>query len=144
MKMNPTDFFKTAELLKPHTEEAHLRTSIGRSYYAAFLYFREYLRSLGLEKRKNPAQEVHAFVVQCLGFSNVLEGSKASRYLYELEQVREDADYRLDREFSQNDAGDAFVKAQKVIEDYQRNISPEKERELIKGATGFAKQKGWI
>lgn len=142
--MEPTNFFKTAELLKAHTEEAHLRTSIGRSYYAAFLYFRERLKSLGLEKKIKPNLDAHAFVIQCLGFSQMSEGSKASKYLHDLQQVREDADYQLDKEFLQNEAEDTFVKAKKVIADYKKNITPEKEKELIDKATSFAKTKPWI
>lgn len=72
------------------------------------------------------------------------EGSKASKYLHYLQQVREDADYQLDKKFSQNDAEDTFVKAKKVIADYDRNITPEKEKELIDKATSFAKGKSWI
>jgi hypothetical protein len=60
--MDPTEFLKTAELLKSHTEQPHLRTSVGRSYYAALLYFRERLKCLGLEKKKHPTQNAHAFV----------------------------------------------------------------------------------
>lgn len=141
--MDPTDFFKTAELLKTHTEEAHLRTSIGRSYYAAFLYFRERLRSLGL-KKKNPNLNAHAFVIQCLGFSQVSEGSKASKYLHDLQQVREDADYHLDKKLSPNDAADALVNARKVIDDYKANITPTKETKLVKGASSHAKSKDWL
>ena len=142
--MEPTDFFKTAELLKTYVEEAHLRTSIGRSYYAAFLYFREYLKSLGLEKKKNPTQGVHIFVIQCLGFSNVPEGSKASKFLHDLRQLRTDADYRLDKKFSQNDADDAFARAKATIDDYTRSITPQREAELIRQATVHAKQNQWI
>ncbi len=130
--MDPTDFFKTAELLKTYVkEEAHLRTSIGRSYYAAFLYFREYLKLRGVEKKKNPTQGVHTFVIQCLSSSNVPEGRKASTYLHDLRQLRTDADYRLDKKFSQNDADDVFKRARKAIDDYNQNITPEEEKELI-------------
>lgn len=143
--MDPTDFLKTAELLKTHIEEAHLRTSIGRSYYAAFLYFRERLRFHGLEKKKQPSQEAHAFVIQCLQKSNVQEGKKASTCLYDLRQLRTDADYRLNKKFSQNDADDAFAKAKNVIDDYTNNITPEQEMQLIQNASNFAiKTKGWI
>ena len=142
--MEPTNFFKTAELLKSHTEESHLRTSVGRSYYAAFLYFREHLRSLGLEKKIKPKADAHAFIIQCLGFSQVSEGNKASKYLHDLQQVREDADYQLDKKFLQNDAEDAFVKAKKVIADYDKNITLEKEKKLIEKAISFAKGKSWI
>lgn len=142
--MNPTDFFKTAELLKTHDEEAHLRTCIGRSYYAAFLYFREYLKLRGLEKKKYPTQGIHYFVIQCLGSSNVSKGSKASKYLHDLQQLREDADYNLEKKFSRNDAEDVFVRARKVIADYNQNITPEEEKELIQQAIAFAKRKDWI
>lgn len=142
--MEPKDFFQTAELLEKKTDEAHLRTSVGRSYYAAFLYFREYLKSIGLCKRKSPHKDVHVFVIQCLGFSEVPEGSRASTYLRDLQQVREDADYHLDEELSQNDAEDALMKAKKVIEDYHIKMTPEKEKTLIKNATCFAKRKNWV
>jgi len=142
--MQPTDFFKTAEFLKSHTEESHLRTSIGRSYYAAFLYFRERFRSLGLEKTIKPKVDVHAFVVECLRFSQVLEGKKAATYLRNLQQVRQDADYQLDKKFVQKDAEDTFVNAKKVIADYNENITPEKEKNLVEKATLHARYKIWI
>ena len=141
--MEPTDFFITAELLKTQVnEEAHIRTSISRSYYAAFLYFKEWLKAHGLEKKIKPSQGIHAFVIQCLGFSQVSEGQKASKYLHDLQQRREDADYHLDKKFSQNDAEDAFACARKVVDDY--NITVAKESELIENARNFAIQKSWI
>jgi len=143
--VDPTDFFKTAELLKTHVEEAHLRTSIGRSYYATFLYFREHLRSQGLEKKKQPSQDAHAFIIKCLQNSNVQEGKKASTRLHNLRQLRTDADYRLDKKLSQNDADDAFAKAKNVIDDYTNNITPEQETQLIQNASDFAiKIKSWM
>ena len=142
--MKPKDFFKTAELLKKKTDEAHLRTSVGRSYYAAFLHFREYLKSHGLCKGIKPRQDAHVFVNQCLGFSQVSEGNKASAYLRDLQQRREDADYHLDEELSQNDAEDALLNAKKVIEDYHTEMTPEKEKTLIENATCFAKNKNWV
>jgi uncharacterized protein (UPF0332 family) len=108
------------------------------------LYFREYLKSLGLEKKKNLTQDVHRFVIQCLQYSNVPEGSKASKYLHDLRQLRTDADYRLDKKFSQNDADDAFAKAKATIDNYTRSITPQREAELIRQATVHAKQKDWI
>jgi len=143
--VEPTDFFKTAKLLETRADqEAHIRTSIGRSYYAALLYFREWFRKKGLIKKKKPSQNTHAFVIQCLGFSQVSEGSKASQYLHDLQQVREDADYHLDKKLSQNDAEDTLEKARKVIDDYNENITAEKEKKLIEKATDFAKRKSWI
>ena len=142
--MDPSEFLKTAELLKSQTEQAHLRTSIGRSYYAVFLYFRERFRRLGLEKTKHPGRDEHAFVIQCLRFCGVTEGVKASQYLNDLQQVREDADYHLDRIFSQNDADDAFAKAKRVITDYEESVTPNKEKSLIDNALAHARLKDWI
>jgi len=142
--MEPAEFLKTAKLLKAQTEEAHLRTSAGRSYYAAFLYFRERLKQIGLEKTRKPGQEAQAFVIQCLAFCEVMEGTKASQYLHDLQQVREDADYHLEIPFVQNNADDAFLKAQKVIDDYKNGITVEKEKMLLKKASAHAKGKCWI
>ena len=121
-----------------------MRTSAGRSYYAAFLYFRERLKQIGLEKTRKPGQQAHAFVIQCLQFCEVTEGTKASQYLRDLQQVREDADYHLEIPFVQNNANDAFLKAQKVINDYKHNISSEKETTLLEKASAYAKGKCWI
>lgn len=142
--MEPSEFLKTAELLKARSEQANLRTSAGRSYYAAFLYFRERLKKIGLEKTKQPGHEAHAFVILCLQYSQITECVQISQYLRDLQQVREDTDYHLDMIFSQNDAEDAFLKAKKIIEDYEQNITPEKETSLRNNASAFARGKCWI
>ena len=142
--MEPTDFLKTAELLKSQTEQAHLRTSAGRSYYAAFLFFREHFKSLGLEKKIQPNMGVHVFVTQCLQNSEVTECTKAAQYLRDLQQVREDADYHIEKEFSQNDAEDAFEKVKLLLSNYHKQVTPEKEKLFLKNAKAFAKQKCWI
>jgi uncharacterized protein (UPF0332 family) len=144
--MNPTDFLETADLLKKKNHQGHLRTSIGRSYYATFLYFRERLKSKGLVKTIRPNNEAHSFVIDCLQFSQINEGTKAGRYLKDLQQVREDADYNLDIVLDPNDAKDALDRALNAIKDYNDNISksPDKEDQLIVKAKEHAKLKGWI
>ena len=142
--MEPVEFLKTAELLRAQTEQAHLRTSIGRSYYAAILYFRERLKQIGLQKTKQPGREAHAFVIQCLQFSEVTECVKASQYLHDLQQIREDADYHLEMIFSQNDAEDAFEKAQRVISDFEDQMNVEKQKTLLEKASAYAKLKDWL
>jgi uncharacterized protein (UPF0332 family) len=42
---DPLDFLPVAYALKNEADEAKIRTSIGRAYYAAFLYAREWLRA---------------------------------------------------------------------------------------------------
>jgi hypothetical protein len=141
--VEPKQFFITAELLKDMPSESHLRTSVGRSYYAAFLYFREHLKKLGLEKKKNPAHEIHEFVVQCLEFSGITEGAKAAELLRDLRRVRTDADYRLDIAFSQKVAEDAYIKATAVVADYEKDITPAKQETLKQNALAHARRKNW-
>ena len=142
--MDPADFLKTADLLKAQTEQAHFRTSAGRSYYAAFLYFREHFKSLGLEKTKKRGKEEHAFVIECLQFSQVTECTQAAQHLRNLKQIREEADYHIEKSFSKNQAEDAFVIAQKVLSDYKQSMTSEKEKKLFSNASAFAKRKEWI
>jgi uncharacterized protein (UPF0332 family) len=141
--MDALDFLHTAELLKKETHEWHLRTSIGRSYYAIFLYFREWLKAKGLEKKIKPKQDAHAFVINCLSYSTVLEGQKASRYLKDLQQNREDCDYRLDMTFSPDDAENALTRARKAIAEYS-SITSENAKHLVVNAMQHAKTKRWI
>jgi len=140
--VEPKAFLKTAELLKDKREEEHVRTSIGRSYYAAFLYFRDYLKKLGLEKTIQPNKEVHAFVIQCLSCSENKTASKVSEYLNDLQQRREDADYHLDKELTSSEATSAFDQAGTTISFYHNNMTDEQEKELIKQASYFARLKG--
>jgi len=142
--VKPTDFFKTAELLKSQTSEAHLRTSVGRSYYATFLYFREYLADLGLRKRVKRHSDAHAFVVQCLQFSSVEPAREAATNLSNLKQLREDADYNLRQSISQRQAEDAIAIGKRAISNYKSQITSSEEKILIKTARKFAKNKDWI
>lgn len=142
--MEPIEFLKTAELLKSQSEQAHLRTSVGRSYYAAFLFFREHLKTLGLEKTIQPSMGVHAFVTQCLQYSKVSECIKAAQYLRDLQQIREDADYHIEKEFKQSDAEDAYARVKLLLNDFSQRMTPEKEKTYYDNAKAFAKLKCWI
>jgi hypothetical protein len=140
--MDPIDFLKTADLLKSQTEQAHLRTSAGRSYYAVFLYFREFLRSLGVEKKIKPGNEEHAFVTGCLANSQVLFCSRAAQYINNLKQIRTDADYSLDKCFSQSRAEDAFEIAKKLLKSFL--ITEDQKQTLYQKAKQHAEFKGWM
>jgi len=142
--VEPSDFLKTAELLKNETDEPHLRTSVGRSYYAAFLYFREWLESKGLKKKRKPKLSAHFFVIQCLESSGVRAGTRAARYLRDLRQWRTDADYHLEKVITENDAEDALAKARKTIADFTADIDPQKERDLLRNAREYAQEQKWV
>ncbi|MCK4795230.1 MAG: hypothetical protein KAV87_66485 [Desulfobacteraceae bacterium] len=142
--MEPCDFHKTAELLKDCVEESHRRTSISRSYYGVFLYFREFFAKKGLTKQKKKKQDPHAFVCNCLQFCEVKEGAKAAMRLKDLYQWRSDADYDLDKTFSDADANDRLDDARQTINDFKSTLTPTKTMGILKGATNHAKAKGWI
>jgi len=125
--VEPTDFLKTAELLASEQEESHLRTSIGRSYYSAYLHFREYLRKLGFVNKK---YESHFFVSNLLSNSKNNEAIRVSAILNDLKQVRTDADYELDISISVNEAKDTLAKARKVINDFV--LTKDTEAEIVK------------
>jgi hypothetical protein len=132
--MEPEDFFKTAELLNSHRdEEANVRTSISRSYYGIFLYFREYLSKHGICKTKKPKEQVHDFLRDVLRYSNSTEGSILGDILGDLSQRRKDADYELARKFTPEDGEDALCIAQGAISDYVK-IDPAEEKKLLANA----------
>lgn len=137
--MNPKDFFKTAELLNTYnTQEAHFRTSIGRSYYGIYLYFRDHLNSHEVRKIKYPGQQVHLFVRDVLQNSNSTEGSKLGETLGDLSQLRKDADYDLTKPFTFEDSEMALCMAQDAISDYDKIDSAE-ESKLLQNAKARAK-----
>lgn len=141
--MQACDFHNTAKLLKDCKEEEHIRTSISRSYYGAYLYFREFLAKNGLVKRKK-RQDPHAFVHRCLQFCEVEEGVKAAVRLNNLFEWRNDADYKLVRPFSNKDSNDRLKDAQETIADFKSAVNRQKTQVIIKMATAHAEQKGWV
>ncbi len=142
--MIPKDFFKTCELLLKQSEEPHLRTAVGRSYYAAFLYFREYLRQHGLSKTRRPKNEAHEFVMSCLTYSGVPEANVASVDLRNLQQKRSDADYDLGLEVTKNDAEDALMLGKNVVATFAASINSDLTSKLISRATTHARLKDWL
>jgi len=88
----PREFYNLAELLIDDTkydEESRGRTSIGRSYYAAFLFAREKLQGLG--ERFSSDYRVHEEVITTLGERNHVAGSQ----LNTLREHRNSADYSM-------------------------------------------------
>ena len=125
--MDPKDFFKTAKKLKDSDLESDLRTSMGRSYYAVFLYFRDYLANLGLKNRDN--KSVHFFVQACLSNSQIKKAQQLSTILGNLHGKRKKADYNLNESISLNEANDTYEDALESIVDF--SITCEDETKLI-------------
>lgn len=150
--MDPTDFHKTAELLSKETEEAHIRTSINRSYYGLFLYVREFLTANGISLPDRKKKSHHQFVLQCIHearfFTNSSEDKRnptgAARpkdntilgiykRLQTLLQNRTDADYKLHITFRSNDSQDSLRLATTTKQDFN-SLSCEREKHILETA----------
>lgn len=83
--MDPREFLRIANQLAAGTDEAALRTAVGRFYYAAFLVARD---KLGLTHERT---EVHVKVGRELKRRNRAAGDK----LFRLKDLRVQADYHL-------------------------------------------------
>jgi len=135
--LNPEEFFKTAEKLKDSDKEPDLRTSMGRSYYAVFLYFRDYLFELGLvPKIKN--HEPHKFVLSCMSNSRVKEAQSLSTKLVELKQKRTKADYDLKIKVTNTEAEDVLEDAKEAIATFNSLMTPDKQNTLVVNTKQFA------
>ena len=125
--MDPKDFFKTAEKLKDSSLESDLRTSVGRSYYAIFLHFRDYLASLGLKKKDDKG--VHFFVQACLSNSQIKKVQHLSAILGDLKDKRTKADYHLKENILKDEANDVYEDALEAVDNFY--ITTEDEIKLI-------------
>jgi hypothetical protein len=76
-----------------------------------------------------------------LGFSQNRIASKISGCLNNLKQLREDADYHLEKQVP--DADSAFEQA-KIVVSYRNNITPQDEKQLIEKAKEHARFENWI
>lgn len=108
---NPLDFLDLAEELKSATDETKIRTSIGRAYYAAFLYAREWLRGKNWTIYDDGRD--HLEVQKGIGY---YKGRKLKDKMDSLRRnYRNEADYKLGIGFNERDASDAIKLAQIVI-----------------------------
>lgn len=111
---NPSDFLTLAEeLAQSGEDESKIRTSIGRTYYAAFLNTREQLKIGGWEFPKTA--EAHWKVREILQKYGG-EGRVLADKLLKLSRIRDNADYELGQTFEQKTAFRKIKLAQKIIE----------------------------
>lgn len=143
MPLDPINFLEVADRLKDDPNEAFQRTSVGRSYYAVFLYFRDYLNSKGISKQIEPKKDIHDFVINCLSYSDTSIGSKVGQKLRELRQYRREADYNLKDSIKLGSAG-IFQIAKSTVDEFRQTIRPPIETALVSSAKKFAQTKGWM
>jgi uncharacterized protein (UPF0332 family) len=143
MPIDPIKFLGVAGELKDHQSEEYRRTSVNRSYYAVFLYFRDYLNRTGVSKDNQSKHDIHEFVIQCLSYSNTRPGSIVGQKLNDLRQYRNHSDYEINNIFL-CDSSSVHKIAQGIITDFNRDINQQVEDALIQAATKHAQLKGWI
>ena len=86
MTFNPSEFLRLAnELARDNSDEAKLRSAVGRAYYAVFLQARE---SLGLSGNR---RRIHRLVIGRLKGTDRSAGDQLDK----LETLRGEADYEL-------------------------------------------------
>ncbi len=109
----PLKFLNLAEeLVRGDIDEAKIRTSIGRSYYASFLLARE---AAGLSDLKAP--EVHRKVISFLYSKDPPVANK----LHILRRQRNNADYDLDRTFGLEESEESLKMAKNIVERLRRS-----------------------
>ena len=152
--IDPTDFHKTAELLKGEAEEWHVRTVVNRSYYWLFLFCREFLASNGVQLPDRKKKSQHQFVIECFEESKK-PASKGGRdsgknsgsknkdeiqrrvvgqiwnRLRTLFQNRIYADYRLDLRFPPSYSQDGLRHAQTALQDLESLSGSATEKHII-------------
>ena len=113
--MEPERFLETAKLLNHYDDEAHIRTSISRSFYAVFHFFMNYVTA---HLVREPKHSAHKFIANCLQNCSAPQIKKVGVRFDTLRQRRRDADYRLGTEVSKNDGEDALAEAKSIMSDY--------------------------
>jgi len=100
-RFKPRKFLKLATQLtadRRYEEHCRVRTSIGRAYYAAFLYVKERLERLGCNFPDDHG--VHQAVIDELKESDATMGDQLDRLL----QKRRIADYYMDKPLEKGEA----------------------------------------
>ena len=143
--MIPTDFHKTAELLKDKHKECHIRTSITRSYYGVFLHLRDFLAQGDIKKRE-PTRSIHTFVQVCFLESRVTEGETIGANLSHLRRAREDADYELGQRIERDRSQDCFKTAKRTIAQLEKLIAcnAQARKKILKNARIAAQKRKWL
>ena len=111
--MDPVEFLAVARRLSGSVDEAALRTSVGRSYYAVFNHLR-----LRLEPIKPFPGDVddHKRAVYYLVGANNRDLQSIGQTLKDLRTSRNEADYRMNTVINQGQGRLALAKAEKAIE----------------------------
>ncbi len=113
---NPLFFLEVARELANIEREALARTSISRSYYAAFLLSREILSSYGRQVKTGKPKDHELVITEFRKLGRRDIGDK----LDSLRKMRNEADYELDKLITRRHALRALNLADEVVMKIQR------------------------
>lgn len=131
MAMDPKEFLDLSAELKKVDKEAHLRTSVSRSYYALYNQLVLFLENDGHTMTKSAAD--HNKTYEYLGNCGVEDVEDVAGDLKNLRAERNHADYHLNREGYDNPlvAMKNFLTASAAYEKFSNATSSRKKRDKI-------------
>ena len=135
--MDGKDFLELAKKLQNSNDEASLRTSVSRSYYAIFNLVKDFLNSKGI--KLPAAAQAHEKAQQYLFNSGVDEAEDLADELDNLRKNRNDADYELRTPrftYDKKNCVLIYVKASLFFEQFEK-INP---ANLINGILEYKKK----
>jgi uncharacterized protein (UPF0332 family) len=114
--MQGREYLAVAKHLVTRSTEQDWRAAAGRAYYALFLESRDVLRKWGYSPRGR--EELHSYVRLRYVYCSDSDFKRVGRRLEELVQLRNEADYQIDRPGSfatPKDTRQAIVNAEDAI-----------------------------
>lgn len=140
--MEPRAFLDLAKTLYDKLgDEAAIRTSVSRSYYALFNLLAQFLEDNGFHLPKSAAK--HKIVFRCLYHSDISHISLIAKHLDELHEARNDADYELQLDQYQSDqpAVYAFIKARTAYNDFENFVNNVADRKrVVNGVVAYKRK----
>jgi uncharacterized protein (UPF0332 family) len=133
--MEPKAFLDLAQnLSKEEKDEASLRSSVSRSYYALFHIMRQFIDKNveRIPKNADAHGKVHNYLFNC----NISEVKLLAMDLNSLRTERNDSDYDLvsDRFKEPNTVVLLFFKARNAFNNFEKIVStPDNRRHIMKG-----------
>ena len=147
---NPIDLLDVVRFLQPQQGEAFVRTSMNRSYYALFLYLREFLSTRGVPIPRHEEKSSHQYVKDCLKLCLQSLQAKGPRWapqtklvnavsmgLNTLHQHRTHADYRLDLRIPESDRDDCLRHVETAIQRFQQ-LDSDTQDQFVRVAISLA------
>jgi uncharacterized protein (UPF0332 family) len=135
--MEGKDFLELAKKLQSFADEASLRTSVSRSYYAIFNHVKDFLNTNGISMPK--AAQAHEKAHQYLSNSGIDEALDLADDLDNMRNRRNDADYEMRSPkyaYDKKNCGLISAKAMQFLDNFDKL----NRGRLVKGILDYKKR----